>query len=140
MAPPAFQPIVQKTNPPTQPGDARTFHLEGSIVESTYQGYCSQELVKAVGDILPQITSAVPKTLWMVDLGSVTGYDSQARIPGKALMQNFRARGGRQFAFIMSNPRLGFIISAVAFAVGFPIKVFKSRDEALAHFRSMPPA
>jgi hypothetical protein len=121
-------------------GEVTTRHLEGSIVETSYRGVCTRALVQSVLEITPEVLDSVPGTLWLVDLSSITSSEAMARIPGADLLKIFRERGGAEFAVSISSAALRMIFTAIAFAAPVPLKLFATREEALAHLRSRPAA
>ncbi len=132
-----FQTRTTKTTDPV--GEVTTLHLEGSIVETTYRGVATRQLVQSVLDITPELLDQVPRASWLLDLTQVKSTDSHARIPGAELLKIFRDRGGREFALAVESSGLRMLLSAVGFATGMPIKMFATRDEALAYLRAREP-
>lgn len=117
-------------------GTVMTRHIEGSIVESCYTGYCSQAAVASVLALAPEVLEKVPSTRWLLDLGGVTAFDAGCRIPGSAILQMFRERGGDRFAVVVRSGALRMTLAAVAFAARLPIKLFDNRMEALVWLRA----
>ncbi len=125
------------TNPEPQ-GTATTFHLEGAVAETVFEGHVSEGLLTKVTDFTPTVMRDLPSLRWLVDMTEVTGYDLGARTPGRKLASYFAANGGKHMAFAMPSPRLRMIVSAVAFAVGMRASFHATREEALAKLRTMP--
>lgn len=130
-----FQPR-KTTSAQPRPGEATTRHVEGRIVDTTYHGYCSRALVQSVLDYTPDVLSKVPGTCWLLDMGEVTAFDSECRVPGSEILNLFRDGGGDRFAVVVTSGMLRMTLAAVAFASRLPIKLFASRSEALAYLRS----
>lgn len=136
-----FREQVSKTSTPI--GEAVTRHLEGTIVETTYRGHCSEALVREVSELVPTVMKEVPGVSWLVDMSGATSSDANARKPGLAIFETFRSRGGREFAVVLTQSSLRMLFTAVAFASGLPVKFFTTREQALVHLRSAtknPPA
>jgi hypothetical protein len=128
--------LTTKTTTQEQPwGQVTTRHLEGAIVETVYTGHCSRFLVQSVLDITPEVLREVPGTCWLVELGGATTIDADARAPGPEILKHFKEHGGQLFAVVTTRAALRFIFSAVALAVGLPVKMFAGRDDALAFLR-----
>jgi hypothetical protein len=119
-------------------GQAKTFHLEGKIAETAFEGFLSEKLLQQVQEYTPTVMREVPKLCWLVDLMKVTDWDLGTRNPGKKLSKYFHENGGQHMAFAVPSPRLRMIIGAVAFAVGMRATFHPTREEALAKLRSMP--
>lgn len=117
-------------------GEATTRHVEGTIVDTTYLGYCSRALVQSVLGYTPEVLSSVPGTCWLLDLSGVNGFDADCRIPGGDILKLFRDRGGDRFAVVVTSGALRMTLAAVAFAARLPIKLFGSRIEAMAFLRT----
>jgi hypothetical protein len=116
-------------------GQVTTRHLEGAIVETVYTGHCSRFLVQSVLDITPEVLREVPGTSWLVELSGATTVEADARAPGPGILKHFKDHGGHLFAVVTTRSALRFIFSAVALAVGLPVKMFASREEALEFLR-----
>lgn len=119
-----------------QHGTVTTRHIEGSIVESCYTGYCSQAAVASVLALTPNVLEQVPSTRWLLDMGSVSAFDAGCRIPGGEILKMFRERGGDRFAVVVKSGALRMTLAAVAFAARLPIKLFDNRMEALVYLRA----
>jgi hypothetical protein len=128
-----FQEQVTRTSTPI--GEAVTRHLEGTIVETTYRGHCSEALVKAVSELVPMVMREVPGVSWLVDMTGASSTDANARKPGLVIFEMFRSRGGNEFAVVLTQSSLRMLFTAVAFASGLPVKFFTTREQALVHLR-----
>ncbi len=119
-----------------QHGEATTRHVEGTIVDTTYHGYCSRALVQSVLDYTPEVLSSVPGTCWLLDLSACTAFDPECRVPGGDILKLFREKGGDRFAVVVTSGALRMTLAAVAFATRLPIKLFADRIEAMTWLRS----
>jgi hypothetical protein len=115
-------------------GEVTTRLLEGRILETRYTGYCSTALVASVCELTPQALREVPGACWLLDMEQLTGVDPGVRTPGRAILEAFRDCGGQRFA-VLTNARARYLFSAVAYAVGLPVRFFAAREEALAWLR-----
>ncbi|MFO0591970.1 MAG: hypothetical protein U0441_30770 [Polyangiaceae bacterium] len=118
-----------------QHGTVTTKHIEGSIVESCYTGYCSQAAVASVLALTPEVLRDVPSTRWLLDLGGVSSFDAGCRVPGGEILRLFREAGGDRFAVVVKSSALRMTLAAVAFAARLPLKLFDNRMEALSFLR-----
>lgn len=125
-----------KHQDPRGNGEVTTRHLEGTIVESVYTGYCTRALVQSVLDITPEVLREVPGTCWLLDLSGATDADADARVPGLSILKLFKENGGDRFAVVVTWGPLRMIMTAVAFTAGLPIKLFNNREDALAFLRA----
>lgn len=122
-------------------GQAVTRHLEGTIVETVYAGYCSTELVQSVADHVPEVLTAVKGARWLVDMSRATSSAAGARVPGQTILRTFREMGGAEFAVVIKSSPLRMIFTAVAFGAGLPVKFFDGYPAALRFLRAgAPPA
>ena len=129
----------QFTECKSPPGQVTTRHIEGSIVETVYTGYCSAALVQAVLEITPMVLESAKGTRWLLDMSGTTGVEVGARVPGLEILRKFREGGGTEFAVVIAHPPLRMLFTAVAFAALLPVKVFDTTADALRFLRAGAP-
>lgn len=114
----------------------RTRHLEGSIVETVYQGKVETAMVEQVQrDLLPLVRS-MGGADWLVDTTGVTHLKPAPPSATSGFFAAFRAAGGRRVAAVVTSSGVRMIASALAFALAQDLKVFATRDEALRYLRA----
>ena len=113
----------------------RTRHLEGSIVETVYQGKVETEMVEQVQRELLPLVRSLGGADWLVDTTGVTRLKPAPPSATSGFFKAFRAAGGRRVAAVVTSSGVRMIASALAFALAQDLKVFATRDEALRYLR-----
>ena len=135
-----FAPVTLSCGNPS--GSATTRHLEGTIVETTYVGHASGELLQQVADFAPTVFAAVPGVCWLVDASAITAVDAGAREPGASIFKLFRESKGRGFSFLLQPQHTASIaarsmIRTVAVLSRVDIHIADTREDALVHLRAL---
>lgn len=114
----------------------RTRHLEGSIVETVYQGKIETVMIEQVQrDLLPLLRS-LGGADWLVDTSGITQLKPAPSAATSGFFKAFRAAGGRRVAAVVTSGGVRMIASALAFAMAQDLKVFATREEALRYLRA----
>lgn len=115
----------------------RTRHLEGSIVETVYQGKIETVMIEQVQrDLLPLLRSLGGGADWLVDTSGITQLKPAPSAATSGFFKAFRAAGGRRVAAVVTSGGVRMIASALAFAMAQDLKVFATREEALRYLRA----
>jgi hypothetical protein len=117
-------------------GQVITRHLEGTVMESTYLGHYGAELARSVLEIMPELMRGISHPTYLLDMSGVTGSDAGASLPAAGTVEMFCKQGGDRFVVVVASGSLRMMLISTAFAVGLPMKIFQSRDEALAFLRA----
>jgi hypothetical protein len=118
-------------------GTVVTKRVAVNIVESTYAGRMTPDLVGVVKDQLKPFLEETARLDWLIDLGAVTGVDLAPSEASSGFYAWFRSHGGDRIALVVRSAMVRMVIAALAFAMGNPARVFESRAQALDYLQSL---
>lgn len=116
-------------------GSITTRHLEKNIVETRYEGVIV--LDGALNGELAGYLKKYPGMDWLVDASGATGIDASRRDNAGNTIQLFREMGGGSIAAVISSGPIRMVAAALSFGFDLRLKIFATRDEALAHLRTL---
>lgn len=124
--------------PPAEAGTVTTGLLEGHIVETLYRGHmCSDmgdEVLQSLERLLPRHRGAD----LLIDVSCASGFTPIPRPVTEAIFDAFKKNAGRRIAVVMTGSAFRMMGTTFAFAFRLPMKMFDTRDAALAHLRTEP--
>jgi len=124
--------------PPAEPGTVSTRLLEGRIIETLYRGHMrvdmGDEVLKSLERLLPRHRGAD----WLIDVSDASGFTPLPRPVTEAIFDAFNKNAGRRIAVVMTGSAFRMMGTTFAFAFRLPMKMFDTRDAALAHLRAEP--
>lgn len=121
---------------PEPSGSITTRHLEKNIVETRYDGQIV--LDGQLGEDLTVYLRKYPGMDWLVDATNATGIDASRRDNAGNVIQLFRKMGGGSIAAVIASGPIRMVAAALSFGFDLRLKIFATRDEALAHLRNLP--
>lgn len=128
-----FEPFHREIASPRGAVDVRA--VSPTIIESVYTGHCSKSLVQSVLDVTDRLLASVPELRLLLDMSRVTHVDIDTRAPGMAIFGKLIPRG-KAFALVVGDVPARMIITAIAFGMGIPLRVFDDRAAALRYLQT----
>ena len=116
-------------------GSIRTTRLDKDIIETTYHGKMTPELLVQLRRDMEAQMRAQPGSSWLADTTGASGYAPAPRELMQPILDAFKQHRGKKIAVVMPSSALRMLVTAVAFASGLPIKLFAARDAAIAWIR-----
>ncbi len=120
-------------------GAVSTRRLEGKIVETTYRGKISAEMAEQVRRDIEPFLKDTPGVDWLINTTAATGFAPAPRTATIGVIELFKKHKGHRIAAVMPSTGIRMVASALVFATGMPLKIFETRDKALAYLRSKDP-
>jgi hypothetical protein len=116
-------------------GSITTRHLEKNIVETVYDGLIVFD--GSLNDDLTMYLKKYPGMDWLVDATGATGIDASRRDNAGNVIQLFRKMGGGSIAAVIASGPIRMVAAALSFGFDLRLRIFATREEALAHLRSL---
>ena len=109
---------------------------DDNTIETIGVGYVNGAVLARTRAALKKTVGARRVAYWIADATAVTGFSSDVRSEGAALLSDFKSLGGVEILATLPNPAVRMIVTAVTFAAGVPVKVFAARAESEQHHAS----
>lgn len=120
---------------PTAAGAVTVRPLNDHVVEVVYSGRVDANLIQHSMSQLLAIHKRSPVRWQLIDATNINGIDPSMRRTASEAMQSVKDNGMQVIAVVhVSAARM--LGSALAFAVGLPLRLVPTRDEALALLRA----
>jgi hypothetical protein len=120
---------------PTAAGTVTVRPLNDRVVEVVYSGKVDANLIQHSMSQLLAIHKRSPVRWQFIDATNISGIDPSMRRAASEAMQSVKDNGMQVIAVVnVSAARM--LGSALAFAVGLPLRLVPTRDEALALLRA----
>lgn len=124
---------AQKSAEPA--GTIVTRHLEGNIVETKLDGVIAFD--SALNEDLSRLLQKYPGADWLYDASGATGIDAGRRDNAGNTISLFRKLGGGHIAAVVASGPIRMVAAALSFGFDLRLKIFATREEALAHLRAL---
>ena len=116
-------------------GSVRTRRLEGQIVETIYSGKISAEMADQVRQDLEPLLRRIEGMDWLINTTAATGFAPAPRAATIGVIEMFKKHKGHRIAAVMPSTAVRMVATALVFATGLPLRIFESREKALAYLK-----
>jgi hypothetical protein len=106
------------------------------VVETHWRGRIGKGVMDRAYEDMTRMLRSHTVHYWLADTKDVSGYSADIRTPATALLRALKEHGVREVISIVPSGPVRMLSTALALAVGFKLKMFATRDEALDYVRA----
>jgi hypothetical protein len=125
------------SRPPPRPATWSARRLSDVVIEVTFEGYLTADVLAASGAEYWRLAVDRPVPYAVIDAVAVTGFDRTIATEGWLASSRFRERGGLEYLMVSTSSALRMIGAALAASSHVPFRFFDTRAEAFAHLRAL---
>ena len=119
-------------------GSVESAQIGPLVVITTFVGHISRVTADAQLGQFRERLEKMHEPTWIMDCGSITGFDPSAVGAGSKWFDAFKARGGRRVVLVSRLHAARMAAATIAFGVGLRVESFDELRDALDHLGLRP--